>query len=902
IDAAGAGAATPAVSGPIIEGLSVVAPANTVRIITLPAVQWEPVSGPDATGPFSPMAFPNSGGETRVTSRSVHLVPVAPNPAIRQLISDFNRHVAAPPPVVFSITFPFGIRAVALLRHSNHPMSLNHMGATLDLHEPHFNDAGVAGGRQLRAISLGGPGLQQGRSPSFPGATVQLSNGLHNGLPTGKSPLDDSVTTIFNDEFPVSGQFPQVPVEQFEVSGYGESIFSDWKDNTDTDPGISQVRFDVLVGRTSVEIVQARTVMYPYAVRVIRTIKMLRDNAGRVQRTDSGWQAVTDGRYQWPASDADLHSHPGVVLGATNVKNIQETGQTWTSPDGVEFAAVRFDCMVDLDGVVSGAGDGGVPSHGQLGFLQLTHTPPAGMAPSFRDLIQHFGPLGGAVDAVIDVGGSGQQSRVSYVGAGVTEGTTGPEFPMAAWGSPILPKGGPWSVVRRATSSPAPGPVNSTIGVPLIRAGVAGSTPSPSSPYRFADPEDLANESSPAADYALLHTTNTQRVLFPRPKIDVSGARVHQLSSTQQPLLADAFLMSTAGVAPFPALQSAIQFPDADYGLRPEAGGNLALDLAHNDFPVTGGDRVIHDSGGTTFLARYRDEGGTPARVHLEIDGAAAVPWSFQLGGMELCLATSLMGEVIRILGLIEGSATQPGRFTGGTFHFGSALSAIDLFTSFLGTNHIADLPIAARNQPSLEIALKIPIVGAPGEPEEIDVGIGSLADADVTVGVKIDLTTGAPTLKFELDGIITGRTPWPPIVAAGQVKFDIESDATGNMFKFTLGLGAGVDFDIGIGKAEAYFFQNDYFVVGTNEIGFGIGVEIKGKVDLEVVEVEIDVEAAALMVETTCVAGSTWWLVGQLTIGIDVTIAWVIDIDFEVQMQMQTNVDGGPCTNTPMV
>lgn len=149
IEAADVSAVTPAVSGPIIDGLSVVAPANTVRVITLPAVQWEPISGPDASGPFSPMAFPNSGGETRVTSRSVHLVPVAPNPAIRQLVTDFTRHVAAPPPVVFSITFPFGICAVALLRHPTHPMALDHMGAMLDLHEPHFGVAGVAGSSAL---------------------------------------------------------------------------------------------------------------------------------------------------------------------------------------------------------------------------------------------------------------------------------------------------------------------------------------------------------------------------------------------------------------------------------------------------------------------------------------------------------------------------------------------------------------------------------------------------------------------------------------------------------------------------------------------------------------------------------------------------------------------------------
>jgi hypothetical protein len=172
----------------------------------------------------------------------------------------------------------------------------------------------------------------------------------------------------------------------------------------------------------------------------------------------------------------------------------------------------------------------------------------------------------------------------------------------------------------------------------VIRAGYAGISPDPNSPYRLADPADLASPDTPAADYALLHATNTQRVLFPRPKVELSGVRAGQISSTQTPLLADPFLMTTA-VSMFPPVNSTIQFEDADYGLKPLGGGDLALDLAHNDFPVTGGDRTIHAAGGNTVFARYRDESGAPATVHIELDSSGAIPWIFTLGGVELCLA-----------------------------------------------------------------------------------------------------------------------------------------------------------------------------------------------------------------------------------------------------------------------
>ena len=62
---------------------------------------------------------------------------------------------------------------------------------------------------------------------------------------------------------------PQVPVTRIDLSGYGESLFSNWLNPTDESVAVSQARFDVLIGRTSYEIIQVRSVLYPYAVRVM---------------------------------------------------------------------------------------------------------------------------------------------------------------------------------------------------------------------------------------------------------------------------------------------------------------------------------------------------------------------------------------------------------------------------------------------------------------------------------------------------------------------------------------------------------------------------------------------------------------------------------------------------------
>ena len=90
-----------------------------------------------------------------------------------------------------------------------------------------------------------------------------------------------------------------VPVERMELSGYGASIFSNYLDSTATIADVSQVQFDVIVGRTGHEVVQIRSILYPFGVHVVRTITLTRSNNGYVFRSDSGWKAESDGFYDF---------------------------------------------------------------------------------------------------------------------------------------------------------------------------------------------------------------------------------------------------------------------------------------------------------------------------------------------------------------------------------------------------------------------------------------------------------------------------------------------------------------------------------------------------------------------------------------------------------------------------
>ena len=135
-----------------------------------------------------------------------------------------------------------------------------------------------------------------------------------------------------------------VPLEQMEISGYGASIFSNYLDSTATIADVSQVQFDVIVGRTGHEVVQIRSILYPFGVHVVRTITLMRSNNGYVFRSDSGWKAESNGFYDFDytldlkalgekqvSNPYEFHKQP--VKGVSNVREIRDF------PDGGPYTS-----------------------------------------------------------------------------------------------------------------------------------------------------------------------------------------------------------------------------------------------------------------------------------------------------------------------------------------------------------------------------------------------------------------------------------------------------------------------------------------------------------------------------------------------------------------------------------
>ena len=878
-----------------IVGIDLASLGRNVRVLTAPAISWEPVvTLPDPAFPFPPvLGSADDGGPTRLGVNSVALVPMAPVPALEHLVKAYT-DPADPRPVAAMLTLPFGMRAVATLQQAKDPAE----GPTLDFVHPKFVDEETHGGFQLRLTAGPPPASPEEPSPSFPGATIQTRNGTTiGGLPLFVSVLGGGggapVETIFNNEFEPGRPTARVPLTRYDVSGYGASVFSDWANPAAAFAETSQVRFDVLVGRTAYEVVQVKSYLYPWGVPVVRTITMERHGGAAVIRKDSGWQAMAPGTFQLPVAPGEeairvgpLHIHPGVVHGVFNVRNIRDTPRAFDTPvdGGARLVAVTFDADVQLERVRRGGKDDFVPTRGQLGFVQIE---PAGAAltrAQFQALIEAEGPLGGPVDCAMDVGGSGLVHRVTRVDVGVgLDSFNQPVFAAAARGGPVLPKAGAWSVVRTVLATGETGAVDPSGATPLLRSGDARPTTVPTGPYRFADPADVLRENDPAGDYGFLHATGTQRVLYRRPKVEPGQPRV---TSTQRPLLADSWsLLRASGV--FPKAADCLEVPTSAYDLEvyPDAEGELKLNLPFPDATFTLDPtltRTLADVAQTRTFAQYADVSGNPTRVTLTFDSRAAEPWTFAMRPQSL-VVTNGGTETFRFHLPLQGSTSSVPRYDSPEILLGPPFDVVKVVLEVLEAIGLAPvLSLGMSNEWKLSGGFEV---------ELPDVELGAAKIIDVGAAAEIAYSLSDPSsarVSYEVGAGLVIATNIPGLYAGGTLELEIEADpvlvtSITTMAILLFGgelLGGEAEARVGIGV----------------EFGFGAGVfNLYGilliKAEIEwfdgLVGAAFSFELKGGWANRTCLGPggeslSTSYLAGEVSVALEVTLGWVLTISIE--------------------
>jgi hypothetical protein len=587
-----------------VAGMDVVTRGMNARAFMVPQISWEPVINltDPPTGikdpPVGPNYYPDDGGPTRIMNNSADQVALAPIPLSEFLIDRFDNQQSF---AALSLgTLPWGMRALALLQKNYFYQNNSRRGANLRFNRNNWA-SGVFGARQLRIDA--GQALRDGETDMFMGSTVQVNNILDwSGTPTGTSTLGASVTEIFNNEFLLQPfqliRQRGMPVSRMDLSGYGASIFSDWLNPHAAVAETSQAKFDVFVGRCAHEIIQVKSILYPWAIKVVRTITLFRANSDYCYRFDSGWRAESDGRfdftyfvYEWDgtklvpkARKAKYSIHPGLCGGLFNVREIRETDEilpfsgTLVYPPGDELIdgdgraipndgrsfdydlrPVFFNADIEIENPVSGFATKAtagkerklVASKKILGFVQLG---PRGLplpTAKFAELItRQGGTIGGPIDCVIDIGKSGQQMRLSRfdVSNSFEQNGVDPAFAVAGRGSVLLPKDGSWSLVKHEFATGQVTPVPQDLAAPLIRIGklldgtgvdLTLDTDPVTTLLRIANPTELLrNAVSDTINYGFLQSTDTQKALFLTPAFQHG---VQTLMSKTPPLFADAF-------------------------------------------------------------------------------------------------------------------------------------------------------------------------------------------------------------------------------------------------------------------------------------------------------------------------------------------------------------------------
>jgi hypothetical protein len=869
-----------------------------VRLLMQPQVQWEPlevVPNADAGVPNADtLFFKTNGARTLAGASSVELVPVLPGVVSLHFVAAAGRRL--PCAALFSL--PFGLRAFARFDAVFEQGAIPFLRASIEttLHEPQFGD--LTSARQLRLIATGAFNSDPKKDPagrSMTGAIVQLTN-----LEDNKNKLAGVISDGLDPHGvpipPGSGvdgmlqQLNELPLHRADLSGYGLSTFSDWHQNVPN--GITKVRFDVLNGRTSYEVIQAKTILAFPLCYAVRTVIFERRNSGKVLRFDSGWKPVNDGEFkvEFESDPGNLQKNfefeKGVVKAFRNIRRIRVLANpSLALSDSSVWQPVIFDADADLDNVIAGAG-GVVPIYDHPGYIQLSPTGAGSEVTRSRieRLLKAVGKaVGGDIDCRIRAGGT---LEMQLSGIFADEAPDDNPFKpialmLAAYGLPKLPRAGQWSAVRINGSTSEASPVDPRHGIPLIRR-------TGQKKYIFVDPGDVNR--STRDEFGFLMSTATSRVLFPSPSVDPGEVGTLR---TAAPNVAD----------PYSLVQSTSQFPRPNYALRcaelpvfsvstadewkltnpnfnfikpaQELAKGGEWDMSR-DFDPAQGINLLLDS---TIQNKPWEIVATPNDLNLKIDGIRDTLFTIKTA------YTALSGAVPKLdkPSLVFGPALDAAK---------DVVSALSCFTGMDNFHVDVDVNAGSGPSPSFLVTLTLKFRIGEGTNERIDIGIGKFY-GEFTIHGELEAALSGKArglLSAEFQGDVQQGIIPPAIYAGGFFRFAIQIDETGKP-TIELGLGTtasiGGDLIKGLLEVEVTVRYGYTLLPQTLTPGVFLGLEARAKLLGGLVGFSFSVEAMANIKRISLEANElvVW---AQIRVCASVTVAWLVDEDIDVKTQFE--------------
>jgi hypothetical protein len=807
------------------------------------------------------------------------------------------------------------------------------------LTQPSFTIAGTNGTVDLTGayqLTLRPPPGTDPNAPLFNGKTFLRTpdDNPPLGMSYGEEVLGFDVAKIFDSRFNKPGT--GVPLKRYDLTGYGASLFSDWTQLNPTHPtDIIQVDLNATVGRTSHEVVQAQSIIYPWGIRVVRTITIDRLNSGSVERTDSGWIAASDGTFAITTSLNDYTTadvHAGVIQKLLKVKNVTEFGLPLNTPGtsdddatkhiSVTMQPVTFDCEVAINPqhtiLQGGAKATGldsnlymaVPATGIVGYIGLT----ALYHLSLTDLMGFLNSLpqkpGGPIHSTLNLGGSSNLFRTASLTADpAQDGVVGKNaLVITARGMPTLPSDGAWSVALKGTSDAAPRALDATTPVPLIQNGASQT---PGTDAHFADPSDIfrldaAPPAPPSFLYGFLQNTGSQKSFLAHPYVSKG---LSQLNLRQVPSLADPGILLGA-VSSFPVLGSALPLT----GLQ-----NLASKLGTQSLSIdrwfdTDKNKVTHliqtSVANVDLVYRWRNNAGDPqpnpptppgqpaaqpdAFIHVTLGQPSGPSWSIDIYQVALKL-------------VIPPVSSDPALWLEGSFH-----ADANSLPSFPDLQVVYDGPLAPLTQFFNTLKKLGSFVGGGSTPHALephDAGSGDdsglsvhFADGKLTIqdtfplpqiplgpgyieDVSLNLGASIDIVKLDvgfLVGIGSPQAPvhWivDPLSGTGCLQAGVQDGGLAVLIQLGLGLGLAIDLGIASGGASITIaFQ----VQITNKF-YELMLILTGQAQVTVLG-----GVASASISLSCGLGLQFMsltevtAIGTASVGIHISICWVVSIDF---------------------
>lgn len=871
-----------------------------VRLLMQPQVQWEPVEVvPNANAGVpntDTLFFKTNGARTLAGANSVKLVPVLPGTVSQNFVAAAAED-RVPCGVLFSL--PFGLRAFARIA----PIRVNELffmdPVITSLHEPKFGD--LTSARQLRLFATGAFNHDPRRDPasrSMTGAIFQLPNlednknklasvlsaGIdQNGIPI----LDGGLDSFVN-------QMDELPLHRADLSGYGLSTFSDW--HRDVPTGITKVRFDVLNGRTSYEVIQAKTILAFALCYVVRTIIFERRNSGKVLRFDSGWQPVNDGEFRVVSQAApfepkkNFEFEKGVVKAFRNVRRIRVLSNPTLDLSESKWQPVIFDADAHLETVVAGGAGGLVPIYDHPGYIQLA---PTGFNSDvtrarIEELLKRIGkPVGGGIDCKIRAGGTLEMNLSGIFADEAPDdgGLNPPGLILAAYGLPKLPRAGQWSAVRINGSTSEASPVDPRHGVPIIRR-----TGKPT--YIFLDPGD-ANRSKPD-EFGFLMSTATSRVLFPKPSLNPGEVGTLRTGS---PSVAD----------PYSLVQSTSQFPRPTYALRCAELPLFNISdqdqwrLTNPSFTFTKPASDLAKGGEWAITRGFDLEPDLPEHsINLLLDSAIQnKPWEISATPNDLDINIDGFGKIFTIHTNYSALSGALPKLAKPTLDFGPALkavrdivSALDNFKGLAGFHIDVDVNAGTGPSPSFIVTIKLKLRIGEGPNERIDVGIGKFYGEFIIRGELETSLSGKARglLSAEFQGDVQQGIIPPAIYAGGFFRFAIQINETGKpSIELSLGVVASIGGDLikNLLEVEVTVRYGYTLVPLTLEPGVHLALEARAKLLGGLVGFSFSVEAMA-RIKRISLGENEILIWAQIRVCASVQVAWLFEEDIDVKTQFE--------------